>query len=150
MIFQSLPCRFWSSLLLKQRYKILLFCGSCDLEITSSQKDSTTKTVGLWSWRLDLTNVFQRGGFFKLKIRLKNLLIRLYEFSLLYQNYKNKISWNSRSGNFKLPFDNTMSVNKNMFRFNKTTLKSTIINVCSRLLCWLWSWVSEQPHQTKY
>ena len=61
------------------------------------------------------------------------MLIQLYDFSLLfldlsvqkkaYQKYKMKISQNSCSGHFKLPFDNTILVNKKMFRFNKTTLK---------------------------
>ena len=34
-------------LLLKQRYKIILFCGSRDLEITSSKNDITIKTAVL-------------------------------------------------------------------------------------------------------
>ena len=56
VIFQSLPCRFWSSLLLKQRHKILLFCGSYELKITSGKNDLTIKAALLWSSRLDLTN----------------------------------------------------------------------------------------------
>ena len=151
-MFQSLPHWFWSSLLLKQRNKILLFCGSCDLEITSSKNDSTIKTSVLWLWRLDSLNDIQRVGLFTLKYQLKNLLIlavrllsTLFRSALirkkLHQKYKKKILWNSRSGHFKLPFDKTTLVNKNMFRFNKTTLKCTTKNVYSRLLCWLWSLV---------
>ena len=52
----------------------------------------------------------------------------------MYQKYKKKISWKSCSEHFKLPFDNTILVNKNMFRFNKKTLKIIKINVCLRLL----------------
>ena len=59
VILQSLPCRFWSNLLLKQKYKILLFCGSCDVEITSSKNDLTIKAALLLSCRLDLTKDFQ-------------------------------------------------------------------------------------------
>ena len=56
----------------------------------------------------------------KIDFDTKNLLIRLNGFSLLildlywakktYQKYKRKILWNSRSGHYKLPFDNTISV----------------------------------------
>ena len=45
-----------------------------------------------------------------------------------YQKYKQRILWNSLSEHFKLPFDNTILVNENMFRLNKTTYKGTITN----------------------
>ena len=99
----------------------------------------------MWSWRLTWLMTFKRAWLesfkkiFILKNRLKNLLIRLYNFSTLFRSVLNKkgvskvwreISWNSRSGHFKLPFDNTILVNKNMFRSTKTTLKIILTNVC--------------------
>ena len=155
MIFQWLPCRFWSILLVKQQYRILLFYGIRDLKITSSKNDLSNNKdfyiaiVKAWldSW-VSNSNIFILK---KIGFEVKNLPIRLYDFSLLsldlhwvkkkaYQKYQKKILWNSLSGHFKLSFDNTISVNKNMFRFNKATLRGTIANVYWRLHCWLWSW----------
>ena len=121
-----------------------VFCGCCDLEITSRKNDkSGNKDFCIMIFKAWLKSWLWKSKIFHIKnidFDIKNLLNWLNSFPLLFsdlywakktnQKYKRKISWNSHSGHYKLPFDNIMSVNKNIFRFNKTTLQSTITNVC--------------------
>ena len=88
LITWSFSCRFWSNLFLKQRYKILLFCERCDLQVTwgltyntSNDKDFCFRPANIWldSW-LSKVQFFALTIFFD----IKNLLIRLDDFLLLF------------------------------------------------------------------
>ena len=133
VLFWSLSCNFEQVNFINKQI-FLLLCKGCRLE-TNNLYQTLPRCLDWVECLVD----------FKTKIWLQNLTWLLFDFisrksvflsrEKAYQKYKEKISWNSHSGHFELRFDNTIMVNKNMLRLNKAALKSTIINVCSRLLC---------------